>query len=167
MVDLQRLDHEIMDRLLRVERLVGILEDDLDPPAIVPERALAPGRADVLAVEHHPPAGLAGELDDHAAGRGLPAAQFADEAEDLTPLEREIDPVDRPDDPSGAPEEAVENAPADREMDFQAFEPEQVVGHQAAPSTAACAAGVAPRPPAAALTVATEGISTGFPSPSA
>ena len=34
LVDLERLGHEVVDRLLRVQRLVRVLEDELDPPAV-------------------------------------------------------------------------------------------------------------------------------------
>ena len=39
LVDDQRLGHEVADRLLRVERLVRVLEDELDPPSVVAQLA--------------------------------------------------------------------------------------------------------------------------------
>ena len=58
-VDDERLGHEVADRLLRVQRLVRVLEDELDPPPVVPQLACAPQVADVLPVEGDPPARLA------------------------------------------------------------------------------------------------------------
>ena len=41
-VDGERLGHEVEDRLLRVQRLVRVLEDELDPPPVVPQRSRCP-----------------------------------------------------------------------------------------------------------------------------
>ena len=44
-VDLERLGHEVVDGLLRVQRLVRVLEDELDPPAVAAQRLGGPQRA--------------------------------------------------------------------------------------------------------------------------
>ena len=43
-VDDERLGDEVADRLLRVERLVRVLEDELDPAPVVAQLLLAPQR---------------------------------------------------------------------------------------------------------------------------
>ena len=42
LLDLERLGHEVVDRLLRVERLVRVLEDQLDAAPVVAQPAAAP-----------------------------------------------------------------------------------------------------------------------------
>ena len=79
----ERLGDEVVDRLLRVERLVRVLEDQLDPAPVARAASRPTSVRDVDAVERAPAGGLAGELDDDPAGRRLARAGLADEAEDL------------------------------------------------------------------------------------
>ena len=60
------------------------------------------------------------------------------------------------DDPPGAPEEAVEKAPANREMDLEALEAKQGVGHQATPSTAVTVVSAGRTGPLPTMRIATE-----------
>ena len=82
-VDVERLGDEVVDRLLRIERLVRVLEDDLDAPPVGAQGAVPQSVADVPALERRSAGGLAGQLDDDPAGRGLAAARFADQRQDL------------------------------------------------------------------------------------
>ena len=119
-VDDERLGDEVADRLLRVERLVRVLEDELDPPPVAAQLLLAPQRADVGALEVDPAGRLAGELDDDPPGRRLATARLADQREDLALDQRQVDAVDRPDDALRPAPDEVEQAAVDREMDRQA-----------------------------------------------
>ena len=58
----------------------------------------------------------------------LPEPGFADEPEDLAAPDRQVDPVDRPDDAAGTPPKAVAEPAADREVDLDALEVEEVGG---------------------------------------
>ena len=125
-VDDQRLGHEVTDRLLRVERLVRVLEDDLDPPP-VRQRAGSHRRADVVALEMMRPAGLAGQLDHDAPGRRLAAARLADQGEHLA-ADRSAGRSRRPPGrPGGAGERDPCHAPTDREVDLEAGQPDDPV----------------------------------------
>src|SRR6478736_5151824 len=126
MVDDHGLGDELADGVLGVQRLVGVLEDQLDAPAVGAQLPGAPEIGDVLAVEDDPARGLAGQLDDHPAGRRLAGSRLPDEPQDLALPDGQIDPVDGPDDRRRAAVEGVEEAAADREMDLQPFEPQQV-----------------------------------------
>jgi hypothetical protein len=55
-----------------------------------------PQVADVTILEEDPAGRLAGQLDDHPAGRRLAAAGLADQRQHLALLDREVDPVDGP-----------------------------------------------------------------------
>ncbi len=68
------------DRHSRVERAVGVLEDDLHVAADGPQLR-GPQVGDVVAVEHDAAGRRLEQPQDRAAGRGLAAAAFADEAE--------------------------------------------------------------------------------------
>ena len=93
-VDLQRLLQDRPDLLARVERAVGILEDDLDGGA-----QLGGGRAvvgcDGHAVDRQLPA--RGQVDhrQHPGERRLPAARFADDGERLALGDVEARALDR------------------------------------------------------------------------
>ena len=125
-VDLERLGHEVVDRLLRVERLVWVLEDDLDPPAVLAELRHAPPVADVLAIEDDLAAGLPGELDDHPAGRRLARARLPHQGQDLALGDRQVDPVHGPDVAARPAQERVEDPAPNREMDLQAGQPQEL-----------------------------------------
>ena len=78
----ERARDDLADVVLRVERAVGILKDHLD--AAVEGLAVRRRRApSVLAVDAHVSARRLLQSDERAAGRGLAAAGFADEAEHL------------------------------------------------------------------------------------
>ena len=110
-VDLERLGDEVVDRLLRVERLVRVLEDDLDASPVRAERRV-PHRVETSAPSNADRARrLAGELDDDPAGRRLAGPGFADQGQDLALGEREVDPVDRPDDARWRPRRTASSRP--------------------------------------------------------
>src|SRR4029079_950024 len=113
-IDLERLGDEVVDRLLRVERLVRVLEDELDPASVVVQPAHAPQVAHVLAVERDLASGLAGELDDDSTGCRLPRAPLDDEPEHLALLDRQVDAVDGSDDARLSTEDRVAPAAAGR-----------------------------------------------------
>ena len=121
-VDLERLGHEVVDRLLWIERLVGVLEDELDAATIGAQPADAPEVRNVLPVERDAARGLPGELDDDAPGRCLAGAGFADERQDFALLDRQVDAVDGADDAGLTAEQRVGEPAADREMDLDIVE---------------------------------------------
>jgi hypothetical protein len=123
-VDDQRLGHERLDALLRIQRLVWILEHDLDASPVRAQPGHAPQRGDIGAVEHDPAGRLAGELDHDPPGRRLAAARLADEGEHLAPANGDVDPVDRTNDAAGPEEQRVAEATPDREVDLEPVEPE-------------------------------------------
>ncbi len=77
----------------RVERLVGILEDELGVAAEPPHLAPGCGR-DVLALEADRPRVGLDEPEDRLRRRGLAASRLAHEREHLSLVEREGHPVD-------------------------------------------------------------------------
>ena len=83
-------------RLDRVERGVRVLEDVLHLPAHACASRSRQSPLIVCAVEGDAPAGHRHEAHDGAAGRGLAAAGFADEAQRLARAHGEADAVDRP-----------------------------------------------------------------------
>ena len=86
-VDLERLGDEVVDGLLRVERLVRVLEDELDAAPVARAAPWSPTACETSAPSKVIlPGGLAGELDDDPAGRRLARARLADQAEDLAAL---------------------------------------------------------------------------------
>src|SRR5439155_7932469 len=78
----------------RVERFVGVLEDDLDPPPEL-ERARAGVACERCSVEEDSSGARRVETGDAAADRGLAAAGLADERDASTRFDRERDVVDR------------------------------------------------------------------------
>ncbi len=120
-VDLERLGDEVADRLLRVERLVGILEDELDAQAVgLGGRALELDR--VLALERHPAPGRLGQPYDDPAGRRLAGAGFTDEREDLPLADVEVDAIDGVDEAHGPATDLIDDAAADGEPDLHLAE---------------------------------------------
>ena len=148
-VDHERLGHEVEDRLLRVQRLVRVLEDQLDAPPVGAQRAHAPQRRDVLAVEEDAAPGLAGELDDDAAGRRLARARLADEAQDLAGPDGQVDAVDRPDPPCRAAPDRVEQPATDGEVHLEPLQADELIAHAVGRSARATSAEVTATPPAA------------------
>jgi hypothetical protein len=94
-VDGERLAHDLAYGHPRVQRAVGVLEDDLDAPAHRPERRRRE-RGELLPLEAHRPAGRPLELENAAPCRGFAAAGLAHEPERLAAPDREADAVDRP-----------------------------------------------------------------------
>ena len=92
-MDEQRLADDLADRHARVERSVGVLEDDLHVPSQGSQRA-AGHRGDVLALEQDLAGRRFDQLHDESAGRGLAAAGFAHEPQDLALGDRKTDAVD-------------------------------------------------------------------------
>ena len=113
--------------MFRVERLVRVLEDDLDPAAVVAQLPLAPQVGHVLAIEDDPPARLTREFHEDAARRRLAAARLADEAEDLAAADRKVNSVHSPDDAVRPPEQRVEEPVPDRKVDLETLESDQFV----------------------------------------
>ena len=93
-VDLERLLEDRADLLARIERAIGILEDDLD---IAPQSLEGSARLEARDVDAVDDQGARGRRLDHgddAGKRRLAAAGFADDRECLPGLEREADAVD-------------------------------------------------------------------------
>ena len=128
----QRLAQRLADREARIERGVGILEDDLH---------VAPQMAQVAATERaHVPAGEADrprrrfdEPQHHAAGRRLAAARFAHERQRLARRHVEGEAVDGPHRADGALED---DAALDREMLGQPGDGEEGLRAHAAAASA-------------------------------
>ena len=135
-VDDQRFHHEIVDRLLGVEGLVRVLEDQLNPAAVCVQGARPPQVRDVISPERQPASRLSGQLDDDTPGRRLAAARLTDEGQDLPAMERQVDPVDGPDYASRTAQQGVYERAPDRELDAQPFDSKQLLGLLAHPSSA-------------------------------
>jgi hypothetical protein len=118
----QRLHDELTDRVLRVQRLVWVLEDELHPPPVFAQGACPPQRRHVATVEQDPPRGLARQLDDDPTGRRLAAARLPDQREDLPAVEGQIDAVDGTDDAARPPRQRVREPTTDREVHTQVLE---------------------------------------------
>jgi hypothetical protein len=114
----ERLADDLPARHPRIERRVGILEDDVHP---APVRAqVAPGEIrDVGAVQPDRPIGRLVETVDAVADGRLAAAGLPDEAEDLSRGDRERDAVDGVDDPAGAAHAAAEREVLHEPFDLQ------------------------------------------------
>ena len=91
----QRLADDRADRHARVERGVGVLEDDLHVAARARAARRLPSARDVLALEPDLARGRLDQAQDAAPGRRLAAARLADEAERLAGCDLEADAVDR------------------------------------------------------------------------
>src|SRR6185369_12620984 len=88
-----------------------VLEDDLHPAAVRPERR-ATEAADVLAVEADRARGRVDEPEEHPPDGRLAATRLADEAERLAPPDREAHAVDGLD----LVDRALEDPAPDREV---------------------------------------------------
>src|SRR6059036_2756776 len=95
-VNRQRLRDRIHHGETRVERFVRILEDHLHAATEVLQRPSLQ-RGDVVAVEQELAFRGLFEFHEEAARGRLPAARLSDDPEDLAPLDREVDSVDRVD----------------------------------------------------------------------
>src|SRR5581483_9370067 len=83
-LDDQRLAQDRAGPHPRVERGVGVLEHELDLPALPPVLPAA-GRRQVLALEMDRAAGGRLQADDQPGDRGLATAGLTDQPERLTP----------------------------------------------------------------------------------
>jgi hypothetical protein len=92
-VHAERCADDRADRVPRVQRAVGVLEDHLDLPAHRRHRLVRQG-GEVLPLEHHRARGRVVEPGDQAAGRGLATAGLTDEAQGAALLDLERDAVD-------------------------------------------------------------------------
>src|SRR5262249_19801114 len=104
-VDGERLVEDLAHGHARIERRVGILEDDLRALAERAQRA-GGGPGDVGAVDDHAARARLVQTQDGAADRRLAAARLADEAQRLAGGDVERDAVDGLDDALAAAEEA-------------------------------------------------------------
>src|SRR5205807_2043413 len=93
-MDDQRFADDRADGHARVERSVGILEDDLHVAAQRAQRAAGQG-GDVLAVEPDLAGGRLDQPQDAAPGGRFAATRFADEAQGLAGIDLEARPIDR------------------------------------------------------------------------
>ena len=111
-MDQQRLHDDVFHRHARIERAVGVLENNLHPR---PHRAQRPRvePGDLLAVEMDGPAGRLDQADQQPPQRRLPAAGFPHQPQGLAGADAEIHPVHRPQRHAAAPQE---RAGPDREM---------------------------------------------------
>ncbi len=125
-VDLERLGHEVVDGLTRVEGLVGILEDELDAPSVVLQCTDAPIARHVGPGEGDLAAGLRCELDDDAPDGRLARARLAHEPEDLALLDREVDPIHRSHDTRRTAGERIHDPAPDRKVDLETLEADQL-----------------------------------------
>ena len=104
-VHAHRLDQRLADPPARIERGVGILEDDLQLAAQHPQTRLA-RRDHVLALEDDLTRVGLDQAQRGAPGRRLAAAGFADQAEGLAVAHAERDAVERADGDACAPAES-------------------------------------------------------------
>ena len=109
---------DCLDRHRRVQGRMRILEDDLHPPPVVAQLALAQLR-DVAALEHDAALGRPDEAQQRPAERRLAAARLADEPQHLALAEVERDVVDCLDLAGLAPEESLAEAAPDRVVRLQ------------------------------------------------
>ncbi len=124
-VDREWLGHEVVDGLLRVEGLVRVLEDDLDPSPVVAQGPRAPRPAHVGALEPDRAGGLAGELDHDAPGRRLAAPRLADQRQNLATAQCQVDAIDGAHDEPDTADDGVDDPTPDREMDLETLQLEQ------------------------------------------
>ena len=129
-VDLQGLGDDLADGAPRVERGVGVLEDDLDVPSQathVRPRLLE----HVDAVELDGALGRLLEPHEESPERGLATPRLADDTERLAATQLEVDAVDRADVPDGTPQDAA----LDRVVLLQAggLEDDVMIRHRAPP----------------------------------
>jgi hypothetical protein len=72
-------------RTARIEARIGVLEDDLHPPAQAAQLG-PPEAVEIAAVEEDPPAGRREEPQQHPAKRGLAASRLTDDLATIDPL---------------------------------------------------------------------------------
>ena len=122
-VDLERRTDDLADRLARVQRRVGILEDHLH---LAPQRSQLARRqlGDVAPVETDRAGGRVEEPQDQPGGRRLAAAGLPDDAQGLAPADVQGNVLDGVH--LGLP--ASEDALFDREALGQVVELDKVVG---------------------------------------
>ncbi len=95
-MDGDRLADALLDGVARVQRFVGILEDDLRLAAEGEQGACGPRAVELAdALEADLAAGRLMQLEQRHAGRRLAAAALADQAQHLAGADREADAVDR------------------------------------------------------------------------
>ena len=126
-VDEERFRDVIENGLLRIQRFVRILEDDLDAASVPSERALTPDIADVLPIDNHSPGRLAGQFDEYATGGRLAAPGFADQPQDFAATDGQVDSIYGADDAATAPHQGVQQSAAYRKMDLEALEAHELV----------------------------------------
>ena len=102
----ERLADDVADLEARVERGVGVLEDDLELAPIGPH-LVARQAVDALAVDADLARGRVDQLEDRLAGGRLAAAALADEAQGLALGDVERDAVDRVHLADGAPQQPL------------------------------------------------------------
>src|SRR5216110_546532 len=124
LVDHERLADDRAHRHPRIERRVGVLEDDLHLFAQRTQRALVE-RRDVLRPEPDLARRRLDQPEDRATRGGLAAARLADEAERLARQDLERHVVDG----VHARDLAREEAAADREVLLEVLDPEQGLWH--------------------------------------
>ena len=108
------------------ERLVRVLEDELDPAPVLAQLLWPHRRADVARPRTSiRPAVWRVSLTMTRPVVVLPLPDSPTSAEDLAPHERQVDAVDRPDDAARPAAERVDQAAADREVDLEPVEPER------------------------------------------
>src|SRR5262245_22699882 len=93
-IDAERFADDLTDRHARIERRIGILKDDLNPPPQF-AHSLRGAMGDVRAAKSDRPCRRLLQLENGAADGGLAAPGFADEAERLACGNGESDIVDR------------------------------------------------------------------------
>ena len=114
----QRLGQDLAHGHARIERGVGVLEDDLHVPAQPAQRVLVEV-GDLLALEAHRARGRVHQAQHQPAGGRLAAAGFADQRQRLAAGDLEADVVDGA---HQADQLAADQAAADREMLDQAVD---------------------------------------------
>src|SRR6185437_1165000 len=86
----KRLGHDVTDTATRIERGDRVLEDELRPPAHLPQ-GLAPHGGEILAVEQHPARYSRAQLQYRAAEGRFAATGLADEPQRLAARDLEAD----------------------------------------------------------------------------
>ena len=92
---------ELAHLAARIERLIGILEDHLEPAQVVGPASSAE-KADVPSLERDRSRSQRLKADGCACQCRLAAARLSDQPDDLAPRDAEIDAVDGPDAPPAA-----------------------------------------------------------------
>src|SRR5438552_12199383 len=93
-VHLQRLHEKLADRETRIERSIGILEDDLYPPLVQHQLFLQDGQQ-LLTVEQGLAARFSSQAQQRQRDRRLARSRFADYAQGFSPGQFERNIVDR------------------------------------------------------------------------